>query len=206
VAARRRRVTGQSAPGRDVELELDEVDARDHLGDGVLDLQPGVDLHERELALARLIEELDGRSSPVARELGQPGGRGRQLVLLFGSQARARGFFDDLLVTALVAAGAHAERPDRAVAVGDELDLYVARGADQALHQHALVAKRLRRLRAGALERAWELVGALDVAHAAAATACGGLDHQREAERLTATNRVGEASKSIPTTLAPVGG
>jgi hypothetical protein len=43
-----------------VELELDQIDARDRLGDGMLHLQPRVDLHEREAPARRLVEELDG--------------------------------------------------------------------------------------------------------------------------------------------------
>ena len=46
VAAGRRGLTLEPAAGGDVELELDQVDAGDHLGHGVLDLKPGVDLHE----------------------------------------------------------------------------------------------------------------------------------------------------------------
>ena len=50
VAARRRRLALQPPACGDVELQADEVDAGDHLGHRVLDLQPRVDLHERELA------------------------------------------------------------------------------------------------------------------------------------------------------------
>ena len=39
---------GQLLPRRDPHLEFHQVDARDHLGDGVLDLQTGVHLHEEE--------------------------------------------------------------------------------------------------------------------------------------------------------------
>ena len=48
----------------------DEVDARHHLGDGVLDLQPGVHLEEEELAV--LEEELDGAGVVVAACLARP--------------------------------------------------------------------------------------------------------------------------------------
>src|SRR5215218_2291709 len=46
--------------GRDVDLQLDDVEAGRRLGDGVLDLEAGVDLEEGEKLLARLVEELDG--------------------------------------------------------------------------------------------------------------------------------------------------
>ena len=48
VAARRRRLALEPPAGGDVELERDEVGAGDHLGHGMLDLEPRVDLHERE--------------------------------------------------------------------------------------------------------------------------------------------------------------
>ena len=182
VPARRRRVALQPAAGRDVQLQADEVGARDRLGDGVLDLQPGVDLHEGEAAALGLVEELDGAGAAVAGLPRQPDRRLGELALLPGVQGRAGGLLDDLLVAALVAAVAHAERPDAALAVGHQLHLDVARGADEALHQHARVAERLRRLGAGALEGLRDLVLAVDAAHAAPAAAGRGLDHQREAE------------------------
>ena len=49
----RRRLAFQPPAGGDVELQLDEVEPGDRLGDGVLDLQPRVDLHEREAAASR---------------------------------------------------------------------------------------------------------------------------------------------------------
>jgi uncharacterized phage protein gp47/JayE len=53
----------------DENLQLDQVDAGGDLGDRVLDLQPGVDLEEREELLVRLIEVLDSSAPryPAAR-------------------------------------------------------------------------------------------------------------------------------------------
>ena len=176
--------------GGDVELELDQVDAGHHLGHGVLDLKPRVDLHEREPALGGLVQELDGGGAAVAGELGQPGRRLGQIALLLGGQHRAGRLLDDLLMPALIAAVAHAQRPHGALAVGDQLDFDVASGSDQALHQHARVAERLLGLLAGALERVLELVGALNPAHPATAAARGGLDHHREPELLAVADGV----------------
>ena len=50
VPARRRRIALEPPAGRHVELERDEVGAGHHLGDGVLDLQARVDLHEARTA------------------------------------------------------------------------------------------------------------------------------------------------------------
>ena len=41
-------VSGERLAHGDAQLEFDEVEAGDHLGDGVLDLEPGVHLDEPE--------------------------------------------------------------------------------------------------------------------------------------------------------------
>ena len=189
VAARRRRIALEPPAGGDVELELDEVGARDGLGDRVLDLQPGVDLHEREAGALGLVEELDGARAAVAGALREARRRLGDLALLLGAERRARGLLDDLLVPALVAAVADAERPHGAVPVGHQLHLDVARDRHDALHQHRRVAEALRGLLAGALERGRKVLGALDAPHAAPAAAGRGLDHQRVADRLAVADR-----------------
>ena len=80
-----RRVALEPAAGRHVELEADEVGARDHLGDGVLDLQARVDLHEREALPLGLVEELDGAGAAVARVAREAHRRLGQLALLLGA-------------------------------------------------------------------------------------------------------------------------
>ena len=71
--------------GGDAELQLDEVDAGDQLGDGVLDLEAGVHLEEVELAV--LVEELDGAGVDVVAALGDRhgglahGGRGSRRAM-----------------------------------------------------------------------------------------------------------------------------
>ena len=55
----------ESFAAGDSDLPFDEVDAGDHLGDRVLDLQAGVHLEEEELAV--LIDELDRAGVVVAR-------------------------------------------------------------------------------------------------------------------------------------------
>ena len=55
-----RRRAVEPAAGGHVQLRLDQVEAGGDLGDRVLDLQPGVDLEEREQPVAGVVEELDG--------------------------------------------------------------------------------------------------------------------------------------------------
>ena len=87
VAARRRRVALQAPAGGDMELELHEVGAGDRLGDGMLDLQPRVDLHEREALARGLVEELDRARAAIADRIREPHGGGRELGLLLGVSA-----------------------------------------------------------------------------------------------------------------------
>ena len=56
----------QPAAAGHVQLQPDQVDAGGDLGDRVLDLQPGVDLEEREQPVAGVVEELDGAGAAVA--------------------------------------------------------------------------------------------------------------------------------------------
>ena len=189
MAAGRRRIALEPPAGGDVELQLHEVGARDRLGDRVLHLQPRVDLHEREALAVGLVEELDRAGAAVARQPRQAHGGLGDLALLRGAQGRARRLLDDLLVPALVAAVAHAERPDAVVAVGHELHLDVARDGDHALHQHGRVAEALPRLLAGPLEGGRQVLRPLDAAHAAPAAAGRGLDHERVPDRLAVADR-----------------
>ena len=84
VAGLGRALTLEAATGGDVDLGLDQVDVGRDLGDGVLDLQPGVDLEEGEELLARVVEELDGAGAGVPHGDGEPLGRRLELVDLLG--------------------------------------------------------------------------------------------------------------------------
>ena len=125
---------------RDPELLLDEVDVPDQLGHRMFDLKPGVHLEEEE------------RSVLIDDELARPGAdvadRGRERDRRFaharprrGIDGRRRALLDHLLVPALGRAVALAERPHRAVPVGEDLDFDVPRALDRAFEDEALVAE-----------------------------------------------------------------
>ena len=100
VTARRWIRTAQPLPVGDRELRADEIYSGRLLGDGVLHLQPGVDLEERHRPVAR-DEELAGARADVA---GGPRDRLRRVVELLhlaGGQVRRGRFLDDLLVPPL---------------------------------------------------------------------------------------------------------
>ena len=128
---------------RDPQLLLDEVEARDRLGDRVLDLQPRVDLEEEERA--RLVEqELDGARVPVAGRPRQPQRRLAHRRPRRGRHRRRRRLLDELLVPALDAALALAEVDQRPERVAQHLDLHVPRPLHVALEQQPVVAERRR--------------------------------------------------------------
>ncbi len=190
VAPGRRGLALEAAAGRDVQLELDQVQAGGGLGHRVLDRQAGVDLDEAQALRGRLVEELDRAGVVVAGAQHQPARSLEDLALLIGGERGARRLRDHLLVAALAGAVAQAGRPRAALAVGDHLHFDVAGGSHQALDQQRAVAEGLRGLGAGADERGLERLGLVDAAHAAAAGARGGLDHQREADALGVRGRL----------------
>jgi hypothetical protein len=106
----------------------------------MLDLQPGVDLQEEELATAD--QEFRGARRVVANVAS---GRQRGLAHGFaqpGIQRRRRRLFDDLLVAALDRALALEQMHQVAVPVAQDLDLDMAGVAEPALQEHRAVAER----------------------------------------------------------------
>ena len=138
--------------GGDPDLGGHEVDAGQHLGHRMLDLDPAVDLDEIEAART-VDEELErpdvlvaGRHDGPDRPLGEVGARGL-------GQRRRRRLLEDLLVAALDRAVALAEVDAVAVAVDRDLDLDVAVLVEPLLEVERVVAERGLRLRAADLER-----------------------------------------------------
>ena len=101
----------EPAAGGDVQLRLDQVEVGRHLGDRVLDLEPGVDLEERERPLARVVEELHGPGADVADRDREPLGGRLDLVGLVRVEQRRGGLLDHLLVAPLDGAVADADAP-----------------------------------------------------------------------------------------------
>ncbi len=168
----------------DENLQFDQVDAGGDLGDRVLDLQPGVDLEEREELLVRLIEVLDSAGAAVSGGADEFGRHGSKVIGLILGEYRGPGFLDHLLVPALDGAVPHARRPDVAVVVGDDLNLNMAGIGDKAFEEHDRVTERALRLALRALECDFEFVGGEHLADAAAAAAATRFDDQRVADGL----------------------
>ena len=143
--------------GGDQDLLADDVDAGDHLGHAVLDLDPGVHLEE-EVLLADL-HPLDRAGAAVADRGGGVGGDLADPLAHLGVDVRAGRLLDHLLVAALDRAVALAEVDHVAVRVGEHLDLDVARVLEVALDVDAVVGEELLAFAGGALEGLLEVVG-----------------------------------------------
>jgi hypothetical protein len=183
VTARGRRLAVQARAHGHTQLELHEVESRRDLGDGMLDLKPGVDLEEGEGLVVGLVEELHGPGVAIAGRTGQVDCRSPQLVLLPGAEGGRARLLDHLLVAALDRAVPYARCPDRAVVVGDDLDLDVPRAAEQALDEDRRIGEGANGLGLRALERRRELGLGSRHADATAAAPGGSLDHDRIADR-----------------------
>ena len=170
----------QRFAGGHAQLPFHQVQAGDHFGDRVLDLQPGVDLHEIEVAV-RIDDELHGAGVDIPdRTRGGDRGLAHGRAQLRGQERGGR-FLQHLLVAALGRAFALVEVDHLAVGVGEDLDLDVPRRAHVPLQQHAVAAEGVARLALAAFQRGGEVFRPVHHAHALAAAAMGGLDHQREA-------------------------
>ena len=144
---------GERLAGGDEHLLADQVEPGHELGHGVLDLDPGVHLHEEVVALARE-QPLDragravpGRASRVDRDPADP------LAQRVVDRGRGR-LLDELLVAALDRAVALAEVDHVAVPVGEHLHLDVPRILDEPLDVDGRVGEVLLALAGRRLERA----------------------------------------------------
>jgi hypothetical protein len=183
----------QRVAGRHLQLDLDQVQAGDQLGDRVLDLEPGVDLEEPEPARG-VQHELDRARAHVADGPAR-GHRGpAQFRAQLGTDRRGRGLLDDLLVATLDRALALEQVDHGPGLVAEDLDLDVPGSFDEAFQEDGAVAERRGRLAAGAGHGLGHLGRVVDDPHAAPAAAERRLDQDRIADlvgRLGQLGRVG---------------
>ena len=171
----------QRMPSGDEELALHQVDAGDHLGHGVFDLDARVDLDEVERARVDIHEEFDSARAAVADGRAElDGGRAdaRAQVL---RQADGRRHFHDFLVTALDGAVALPQVHQVAVRVAEDLHLDVLGVGDVPFEEHLVASEGHERLALCLLQLVGELALAGYDPHAATAAAEARFNHQREA-------------------------
>ena len=141
----------QRLAGRHPKLPFAEVLAGDVFRNRMLDLEPGVHLHEEERAVL-VQQELDRSGPDIADRLG--GGHRSLAHPAAGMRIKVRGgnFLHDLLMPALDRAVALEQVDAITLGVGQDLDFDVARPGDVALDQHPVVAERIDRLALGAVQ------------------------------------------------------
>jgi hypothetical protein len=125
----------------DAHLRLDDVDAGDLLGHGVLDLDARIDLDEVESSAVGIHQELDGAGVRVTGGAAELQRRLAERGALRVVQIRGRRPLDHLLVAPLHRAVALEQVDQVAVAVAEELHLDVAGALDQLLQVDLVVAE-----------------------------------------------------------------
>ena len=159
---------------RDVDLFLHEVDPGDHLGHRVLDLDAGV--HLDEIKLAVLVKELERSGAAVADPAAGVDAALADPVTQLGRQLGGRRLLQHLLVAPLQRAVALAQMHHVLVRVGKHLDLDVARLLEIALEVDRRICKGRLRFAARHVDGVEQRRLRVHDAHAAPATAAGGLD------------------------------
>ncbi len=159
------------------DLRLDQIDPRHTFGDGVLHLNPRIDFDEIKFAAVGILQELDRPGRPVGNRPADLERRLAQVGALRVAQKRRGRALDDLLITALYRAVALVQVHQVAVGVAHDLHFHMTRAADQLLEIHLVLAEGSLGFAPGRSHRFDEFAIVLDDAHAAAAPAPAGLEH-----------------------------
>ena len=168
------------APG-DADHLPHQVDAGDHLGHRVLDLDAGVHLDEGELAGGVVAEIFHGAGAAITHRSRQPHREGAQRRTRRRVERRRRSFPPELLAATLQRALALVE-VDHAASGAEHLRLDVARLRDEALEIEACIAEGGAGLGARLGQPPGEFALGLGDADSVSAAARHSLDHDREAD------------------------
>ena len=167
----------------DGDLQFDEIEAGDLLGDGMLDLKARIHFEEVEIEIG-VDEKFDGACVGVAACAREAHGGFAHFFAQVGRHDRRWSFFDHFLVAALDGAFAFAERNDAAVLVGEDLDFDVVGLFEIFFEIEARVAERVHGFGAGVAIGGSELGAAVHEAHAFAAAAGDGFEENGKAHGL----------------------
>ena len=170
----------QVAAVGDADLLAHQVEAGDHLGHRMLDLQPGVHLDEVELAI--FVEKLDGAGAAILHALHRVDADLAHALALLGTDHRRGRFLEHFLVAPLQRTVALAEVDGIAAAVAEHLEFDMTRIAEIFLDIDGGVAERRLGLGAGLLHLGFQLGLAVDHLHPATTATGGRLDDHRIAD------------------------
>ena len=173
--------TDMAATG-DLDLGADDVDPGHFLGHGMFDLDARIDLDEIEFAGLGIEQEFHRAGAAISRMAHQAQGgfadRGAGVL----AHVRRRRALDDFLVAALDRAVALIEVDQIAMAVAENLDLDMARLADQFFQIDLAIAESGFGFAATGFGLGVQLAGILDHPHATTTAAPAGFQHERIAD------------------------
>ncbi len=161
---------GQSFARGQSELRLYYIHPCDDFRHWVFDLDAGVDLEEVEI-LILVQQELDGAGVGITDRAGHRYSHLAHLLTQLRVQSRRRRLLDYLLVAPLDGALAFEELDDVAVAVGQDLELDVARPFEVLLEVDGVVAESAEGLAARRLQALRKLALVANDTHPLAAAA-----------------------------------
>src|SRR5262245_4851794 len=162
---------------------LDQIDPGHQLGDRMLDLQPRIHFKEIEAPVLSG-DKLNRAGTVVTDRLRQRDRLLSHFLAGRGIEQGRRRLLDDFLVAALDRAFALAEMDDVAVLVAKHLDFDMARIRDELFDENALIPERRLCFRTRARKSFLHVGLAVGDAHALAAPAGAGLDHDGIADLL----------------------
>ena len=145
--------------GGDLQHQGHQIQAGDRLRDGVLHLQPGVDLEKIEGIPTRLIDKFHRADAAILDPLPQADGRLAQALAGGSGQARGRCLLHHLLVAALQGAIPFPQGHHLAQTVADDLHLQVPGALDAAFHKQAVMLEEGRALAPHPVKGGGQLLG-----------------------------------------------
>ena len=161
-----------------MQLRVQQVDAGDLLGDGVLHLHARVGFHEVEAPrLVEVEEEFEGADAAILHLGRQAQGAGDDRVTGGHIQIGAGSDLHQLLVAALQAAFALPQVADDTAAIAEQLHFDMPGAAHALFHVQRATAKGAQGLGGAAGEGLGQLRRIVHCTHAAPATAGQGLEH-----------------------------
>lgn len=160
---------------RDADLPLDDIDARDVFGDGVLDLQAGVHFHKIEIVIF-IEQKLDGAEARVIDRFRRQHGAAHHFAAHVFFQNDAGALLYEFLVLALHGAVALAQTHHVALFVGDDLHFHVLDVGQKFFQIHLAVAESGESLVGRERHRGFEILFPFHDADPAAAAARARLD------------------------------
>ena len=170
----------QVATVGDANLFAHQIEARDHFGHRMLDLQPGVHLDKIEFVV--LVQKLDRAGAAILHALHRIDADLAHGFTLFGADHRRRRFLEHFLMPALQGTVALAEMDRVATAITEHLEFDMARITEIFLDIDSGIAERGLGLGTGLFHLGFEFGLAVDHFHTATATTGCCLDDHRIAD------------------------